>query len=1286
MTANRSVMGTRFVTQWIGILLAGWLALGGMVSTSLAAGDWFVRIDGDDGAAGTSWGEAFATVSNALAHASDTQVIVVSNGVYELTAQLDINNAVTLRSVNGAAVTTLRRDGTATHRVIQMAHAGAVVEGFTIANGQAPGNPSSGGGIHMTGGTVRDCIITNNLASARQTRGGGVWMSGGTLEDCVIVDNQALGGDGHGYGAAVMASGGALIQRCRIYGNHVRGTYSSARGAVYLGSGNNILRNCLIYGNEAHISQRPTPSFLCIAGVYSDGTGNRVEYNTIVGNVSLYGVGVGLYMHRGHAVNNIVYFNHTEFGGDYRTLHRNAYATPDRADTSISYSCAYPLVEGDGNTAADPLFADWQNGDFRLLPGSPALDTADPMAGVTTDYYGVERDRDGNGDGMGAPDMGAIEAEAADAGPLRCALVAAVNEAVGSAEFTYTAHVAGSNTTGLIYAWDFENNGTVDATGATAAYTFGVGWHDVKLTVSNAVNDSVTLVREVDARIAPTVVYVAEGADHVFPFDSPADAATNVQAAVNAALATGTAVSEVRVADGHYLLERPLIVDKGIVLRSKNGADVTTLDAQEASNRRVMELYHGAADAAVDGFTLTGGRVPTLSYGAGINMFDGTLLNCVITNNIASGRSATQGGGVRMFGGVLRGCTIVDNRSSGGDGGGAGGGVWASGGGALIDRCRIVGNRATASTSQTAYGGGVYLTGNAILRNSIVTGNYVNNNPSTHRGAGVYVNHADSRVENCTIVDNYIDAGDSAGVYQNNGTVVNTILWRNYMVGLEDSLADHRNHVVANGSMTHCISHPLPDGTGNIDSDPMFVDRAAGDYRLSLGSPAIDAGTSLAAVTNDFAGVARPLDGNDDGTPMHDIGAFEFDPAEIDTLMCSFSAEPSQGVDSIDAVFTAFVAGPGSGNVKYYWDFNNDGSFEIEGVDKAVVTNTYGIGIYSVKLMVSNLVEQTGAMLLEENYIQVIPSTVYVATDGLHVPPFHTPEHAATNIHDALSVVASGGQILIGAGVYGIEEQIALTRPLTVRGIEGPEATIIEHTTGSTRVFRLSDPDALIEGLTIRGGSVGNIEYGGGVYVAAGTVRACIVTGNNAGGRFSEGGGIYLTAGGLVENSLIVGNRDSGGDRSQGGGIRMTGGIVRNCTITGNSANREGGGIYRTGGVVTNSIIVNNFAVNGIGNHNVDGQTSAFAYSCSPDLIDGVDGNITADPVFRDPGEDHGLNHVRGDYRLNYALSPCRNAGINQPWMLTAVDLAGLPRILMGNVDMGCYETPPPRGSLIKVR
>jgi hypothetical protein len=57
----------------------------------------------------------------------------------------------------------------------------------------------------------------------------------------------------------------------------------------------------------------------------------------------------------------------------------------------------------------------------------------------------------------------------------------------------------------------------------------------------------------------------------------------------------------------------------------------------------------------------------------------------------------------------------------------------------------------------------------------------------------------------------------------------------------------------------------------------LFVDPAAGDYRLKAGSPAIDRGTASQAAPRDLAGNARP------GGPAIDIGAYERPSAQIGT-------------------------------------------------------------------------------------------------------------------------------------------------------------------------------------------------------------------------------------------------------------------------------------------------------------------------------------------------------------------------------------------------------------------
>ncbi len=74
------------------------------------------------------------------------------------------------------------------------------------------------------------------------------------------------------------------------------------------------------------------------------------------------------------------------------------------------------------------------------------------------------------------------------------------------------------------------------------------------------------------------------------------------------------------------------------------------------------------------------------------------------------------------------------------------------------------------------------------------------------------------------------------------------------------------------------IDHNLSTGTvggggigSNIENtDPQFVNPSALDFRLQAGSPAIDAGVTLANVSSDFLGVSRPQGA------AYDIGAFEF--------------------------------------------------------------------------------------------------------------------------------------------------------------------------------------------------------------------------------------------------------------------------------------------------------------------------------------------------------------------------------------------------------------------------
>jgi hypothetical protein len=61
-------------------------------------------------------------------------------------------------------------------------------------------------------------------------------------------------------------------------------------------------------------------------------------------------------------------------------------------------------------------------------------------------------------------------------------------------------------------------------------------------------------------------------------------------------------------------------------------------------------------------------------------------------------------------------------------------------------------------------------------------------------------------------------------------------------------------------------------GTSYQEGDPMFSDTTCGNFHLTLGSPAIDNGTSDQAPSDDYDGVPRPQGSG------FDIGAFEYAP------------------------------------------------------------------------------------------------------------------------------------------------------------------------------------------------------------------------------------------------------------------------------------------------------------------------------------------------------------------------------------------------------------------------
>ncbi|MDA3814029.1 MAG: right-handed parallel beta-helix repeat-containing protein [Candidatus Cloacimonetes bacterium] len=156
----------------------------------------------------------------------------------------------------------------------------------------------------------------------------------------------------------------------------------------------------------------------------------------------------------------------------------------------------------------------------------------------------------------------------------------------------------------------------------------------------------------------------------------------------------------------------------------------------------------------------------------------------------------------------------------------------------------------TISDNASGDGGGLYCTNsNPSLENLTISGN-----TAIGQGGGIYSYYSNLILENVTITDNASDEGRGIFCQMSDLSLVNSILWNNS----HPALYIHSGSVIVTYSD---IEFSWP-GAGNINSDPLFVNPAIGDYHLQPTSPCINAGDPLS-----------PLD--PDGT-IADMGAFYF--------------------------------------------------------------------------------------------------------------------------------------------------------------------------------------------------------------------------------------------------------------------------------------------------------------------------------------------------------------------------------------------------------------------------
>lgn len=297
---------------------------------------------------------------------------------------------------------------------------------------------------------------------------------------------------------------------------------------------------------------------------------------------------------------------------------------------------------------------------------------------------------------------------------------------------------------------------------------------------------------------------------------------------------------------------------------------------------------------------------------------------------------------------------------------------------------------------------------------------------------------------------------------------------------------------------------------------------------------------------------------------------------------------------------------------------------------------------------------------------------------------------AATN--NDLIVVTNGLYATGGTPYNNLTNRVAITKPVTVRSVNGPLVTTIMglQQAGSTNgplAMRCAyvGGGATLSGFTLTGGATHGFDgadmfvdrTGGGV-LNDGVVENCIITGNSG----AQNGGCY---GGTLNNCIISRNVGTGFFHPGFGWVPGVGGVVssglNNCLLNNNwggeaSAVGPDSALYNctvTANTSTNVVIEASTLVNCIVYYNTNSHippTTAqmdtnceVSYTCSTPLFPGT-GNFSNAPIFVSSN----------NFRLG-PFSPCTDVGADIVPGFT--DLDGLPRMFR-KIDLGCYERQIP--------
>ncbi len=667
----------------------------------------------------------------------------------------------------------------------------------------------------------------------------------------------------------------------------------------------------------------------------------------------------------------------------------------------------------------------------------------------------------------------------------------------------------------------------------------------------------------------------------------------------------------------------------------------------------------------IDQVSVTNNTAPSA---AGIAIVDGnvTISDSLIQNNQAGSDVAGAAGigVVSNTDGLTLG--IVRSQILGNTSNAEAGGVGSFDTSLSITDSTIDGNSANGGRA-----GGVGVAGISFLPTARVSSTTISNNSASDVGGGIGVSSAALQMENVTVTANS-SLTDGGGVtYENSNAAVPSFI--RYSTIASNTTPDSGDNLAAQGSAVlsiessifangNCLVFPgtVSSLGHNIDSgtlcgfaevtdlnntDPQLgplQDNGGPVFTLGLtaGSPAIDAGSATGPAA-DARGIARPIDGDGNGSLLFDIGAFE---SEQGT---SFVVDLSNDIDdgnvtvgnvSLREAVRLANTTPGADTITF------------GGVFVDATPDTITLGGSQLQITESVMIIGPGASLLtisgndQSRIFSISGTTTQVTLSGMTLTAGRAiaGNGGAISNDGILTLVNStiSGNAAINQGATGYGGGIDSNGTLTVTG-----SNITGNTADNDGGGIASDGNLTVIDSTISGNTAQS--FGGGVAVFGGyaDISGSMVSGNSAG---DTGGGIFNGGAAFtVTGSTISGNTSAVG----GGGLfnYSAGALsVTNSTISGNATDGDGGGISNDDSgvstastvVITNTTIVGNRSDadgNGAGSggglwtfNGINAETRIFNSIVAGNVV-GATAAETANDIANKPVDPGSSNNLVGD-------------------------------------------------------